>query len=147
MSRSGEAAEGQGRVAAAALNRCYRKLRAGAGTTRPLDSKPTLRYGHNDHNRSAAMSKKSLSIAEVKATLSEQIREVETGEPIIITRHGKAVAALVRAEDLKQLERLRAAGPDTGLASLAGGWEDADDLLRVLDSSPRMGQREVANLN
>lgn len=93
------------------------------------------------------MSKKSLSVAEVKATLSEQIREVETGEPIIITRHGKAVAALVRAEDLKQLERLRAAGPDTGLASLAGGWEDADDLLRILDSSPRMGQREVANLD
>jgi prevent-host-death family protein len=93
------------------------------------------------------MSKKSLSVAEVKATLSEQIREVETGEPIIITRHGKAVAALVRAEDLKQLERLRAAGPDTGLASLAGGWEDADDLLHVLDSSLRMGQREVANLD
>jgi prevent-host-death family protein len=93
------------------------------------------------------MSKKSLSVAEVKATLSEQIREVETGEPIIITRHGKAVAALVRAEDLKQLERIRAAGPASGLASLAGGWEDADDLLRILDSSPRMGQREVANLD
>jgi prevent-host-death family protein len=93
------------------------------------------------------VSKKSLSVAEIKATLSEQIREVETGEPIIITRHGKAVAALVRAEDLKQLERLRAAGPNTGLASLAGGWEDADDLLRILENSPRMGQRNVANLD
>lgn len=93
------------------------------------------------------MFKKSLSVAEVKATLSEQIREVEAGEPIIITRHGKAVAALVRPEDLRQLERLRAAGPSAGLASLAGGWEGSEDLLRILDTSPRMGQREVANLD
>ncbi len=131
----------------AAVTRCYPKLRAGARTAYLLDSKSTHRYGHYDHYRGAAMSKKSLSVAEVKATLSEQIREVEAGEPIIITRHGKAVAALVRPEDLKQIERLRAAGPAAGLASLAGGWEGSEDLLRILDTSPRMGQREVANLD
>lgn len=86
---------------------------------------------------------KKLSVAEVKATLSEQIREVERGEPIVITRHGKAVAALVRAEDLETLERLRAAGPMGGLASIAGGWEDSEDLVRILESSPRVGQRDV----
>lgn len=93
------------------------------------------------------MPKKKLSVAEVKATLSEQIREVEHGEAIVITRHGKAVAALVRPEDLETLERLRAAGPKGGLASIAGGWEDSEDLVRILETSPRMGQRHVANLD
>jgi hypothetical protein len=37
----------------------------------------------------------------------------------LITRHGKAVAALVAAEDLDTLERLRPAGPEGGLASIA----------------------------
>lgn len=91
--------------------------------------------------------KKKLSVAEVKAKLSEQIREVERGKPVLITRHGKAVAALVRAEDLEQLERLRAAGPKGGLASIAGGWEDSEDLVRVLETSPRIGRRHVANLD
>lgn len=93
------------------------------------------------------MSKKKISIAEVKATLSEQIREVEKGGPILITRHGKAVAALVPAEDLDTLERLRAAGPEGGLASIAGGWDDSEDLVRVLETSPRIGTREGAGLD
>lgn len=91
--------------------------------------------------------KKKLSVAEVKAKFSEQIREVERGKPVLITRHGKAVAALVRAEDLEQLERLRAAGPKGGLASIAGGWEDSEDLVRILETSPRMGRRHVDNLD
>lgn len=93
------------------------------------------------------MPRKKLSVAEVKAKLSEQIREVEHGEPVLITRHGKAVAALVRAEDLETLERLRAAGPMGGLASIAGGWEGSEDLVRVLETSPRIGQRDVIDLD
>jgi prevent-host-death family protein len=84
---------------------------------------------------------KRLSVAEAKATFSERIRDVESGEPILITRHGRPVAALVRAEDAEQLERLRASGPEGGLASLAGGWEDSDDLARILSESHRLGQR------
>ena len=84
---------------------------------------------------------KRLSVAEAKATFSERIRDVESGEPILITRHGRPVAALVRAEDAEQLERLRASGPGGGLASLAGGWEDSDDLARILSESHRLGQR------
>ena len=90
---------------------------------------------------------KSLSVAEIKATLSECIREVESGEAVVITRHGKPVAALVRAEDLDHLRRLRAAGPEGGLASLAGGWESSDELVHLLESSPRHSQREVGTLD
>lgn len=93
------------------------------------------------------MARKQLSVAEVKATLSEQIREAERGEPVVITRHGRPVAALVSAEDLEALERLRAAGPAGGLASIVGGWEDSEDLVRILEASPRVGQRDVANLD
>ena len=70
----------------------------------------------------------SFPLAEVKARLSACIRLAESGEPVYITRHGRTVAALVPAADLEQLERLRAAGPDKGLASLAGGWEGSDQL-------------------
>lgn len=87
-----------------------------------------------------------LSVAEAKATLSERIREVERGEPVVITRHGKPVAALVRAEDVERLERLRAAGPEGGLASVAGGWEGSEELARLLTESPRRGRRASPTL-
>jgi prevent-host-death family protein len=90
---------------------------------------------------------KKLSVAEVKATLSERIREVEHGEAVLITRHGKAVAAVVPIADHETLERLRAAGPAGGLASVAAGWEDSEDLVRALTTSPRMGVRPVAKLD
>ena len=89
---------------------------------------------------------KSASVGKVKATLSERIRQVERGEPVVITRHGKPVAALVRVEDFEHLERLRQAGPEGGLASLAGGWADSDELVRILENSSRIGRREVAAL-
>lgn len=89
---------------------------------------------------------KSVSVAEAKANLSMCIREVESGDPVVITRHGKPVAALVRAEDLDHLERLRRAGPEGGLASLAGGWEGSEELVSRLESSSRTGGREIAIL-
>lgn len=93
------------------------------------------------------MPKKSLPVAEIKTHLSEHLREVEHGQPIVITRHGKAIAALVSVEDLDQLERLRSAGPAGGLVSVAGGWEGSDDLVRILETSPRIGQRESVDLD
>ena len=87
------------------------------------------------------MSPKFLSVAEVKATLSEQIRSVEDGHPVVITRHGRAVAALVPAEDLEALQRLRARGPEGGLASIAGGWADSQELVSILERSERVGRR------
>jgi len=87
--------------------------------------------------------KKLISLAEAKATLSECIREAERGKEVLITRHGKPVAALVRAKDLENLERLKKAGPEGGLASLAGGWDESEEFVRNLDESSRVGQRNV----
>jgi prevent-host-death family protein len=84
---------------------------------------------------------KNVSLAEAKATLSECIRQVEKGESVVITRHGKPVAALIRPNDLENIERLRKAGPEGGLASLAGGWEESEELFRFLDESNRVGTR------
>ena len=90
---------------------------------------------------------KSVTIAKAKATLSDCIREVEAGSPVLITRHGKPVAALVRANDFHRLDRLRKAGPERGLASLSGGWEGSDELMRILNESSRFGQRTTPSLD
>lgn len=90
---------------------------------------------------------KSVTIAKAKATLSDCIREVEAGSPVLITRHGKPVAALVRASDFHRLDRLRKAGPERGLASLSGGWEGSDELVRILNESSRFGQRTTPSLD
>lgn len=88
----------------------------------------------------------NISVAEAKATFSECIRKVESGSPILITRHGKPVAALVRPSDLEHLERLRKAGPESGLASIVGGWKNSEELAAILDASPRQGQRNTPEL-
>ncbi len=86
---------------------------------------------------------KSMTVAQAKARFSEAVRKAEAGEAVIITRRGKAVAALVRAEDLEQLDRLRAAGPEAGLVGLAGGWEGSEELVEEIlqgrRSPPRPG--------
>jgi prevent-host-death family protein len=93
------------------------------------------------------MGRRALSVAEAKATLSEAIRDVETGGTVLITRRGKPVAALVRPDDLAVLERLRAAGPDGGLVSLAGGWEGADELVANIAVAARRGRRRAPRLD
>jgi prevent-host-death family protein len=87
------------------------------------------------------------TVSEVKAKFSEYVRAAERGEPVVITRHGQAVAALVGPEELETLQRLRAAGPEGGLASVAGGWEDSDDLVRILETSSRVGSRNPPPLD
>jgi len=90
---------------------------------------------------------KNRSVSEVKAKLSEYVREAQHGDPVVITRHGQAVAALVSSEEVQMLERLRSAGPEGGLASVAGGWEDSDDLIRILETSSRVGSRNGPGLD
>lgn len=81
---------------------------------------------------------KSVSVAEVKAHFSDWVKEAEAGEPVVITRHGKPVVALVPASDMEQLRRLRSAGPEQGLASLAGGWKGSEELAdRLAKTGPR----------
>ena len=84
---------------------------------------------------------------EAKTKLAELLKKVEAGESVTITRHGKAVVALVAADDLETLRRLRAAGPEGGLASLAGGWKGSEDLVSVLSSLRRTGPRASLRLD
>lgn len=86
---------------------------------------------------------RSITASRAKAEFSECIRMVERGQLLLITRHEKPVAALVRPENIDQLERLRAAGPEGGLASLAGGWEDTEELVVIVAGIPRSGYRIV----
>ncbi len=90
--------------------------------------------------------RRNISVAEAKATFSECIRAAESGNAVLITRHGKPVAALVSPSDLEHLERLRRAGPGSGLASIAGGWDNSDELVEILSDSPRQGQRNTPDL-
>ena len=53
----------------------------------------------------------SVNLAVAKAHLSELISKVESGEEVVITRHGRPVARVVPATPIKQpvpLERLAA---------------------------------------
>ena len=89
----------------------------------------------------------NISIAEAKAHLSVCVRKAEQGESILITRHGKPVAALVAATHLEQLERLRKAGPQRGLVSLAGGWEGSEELVNHIEQSSRSDVRYAESLD
>ena len=92
------------------------------------------------------MARKALSVAEAKAHLSDAIRDVEAGGTVVITRHGKPVVALVRAEDATAIERLRSAGPEKGLASIAGGWKGSEELVEAIKAAPRHGRRRPPRL-
>jgi prevent-host-death family protein len=59
------------------------------------------------------------------------MRKAEHGEPVIITRNGKPVAALV-AVDRAALQKAKRALTDTGLAGLAGSWKGSENLVGAL---------------
>ena len=88
----------------------------------------------------------TVSAAKAKAEFAACIRRAEAGDPVVITRHGRAVVALVRADRLPQLERLRSAGPAEGLAGLVGGWRGSEELVRLLAGSRRTKARRVPRL-
>jgi prevent-host-death family protein len=87
-----------------------------------------------------------VSVVEAKARFSECVREAEAGGVVLIRRHGKAVAAVVPAEDVESLRRLRAAGPEGGLASLAGGWKGSDELVASVAGLRRGRPRRAPRL-
>jgi prevent-host-death family protein len=68
---------------------------------------------------------KKVQATQAKATFAELLREVERGETVLITRHGKTVARLmpetIRREEevaraIRDLEELRASLPRTGIS-------------------------------
>lgn len=79
---------------------------------------------------------RKLSAAQAKSQLADCLRRAESGEPVIITRHGKPVAALVGVDRVALPERrgVRAAG---GLADLAGGWKGSEHLVKALATQSR----------
>lgn len=88
----------------------------------------------------------TVSAARAKAEFAACLRQAEMGDPVVITRHGKPVVALVRADRLRQIERLRASGPESGLVSLAGGWRGSAALARLVSASRRSKPRHTAKL-
>ena len=89
---------------------------------------------------------KRFTVAEAKARFAECLRDAEEGRPVLITRHGKKVAAVVSMVDFEQVERLRAAGPEDGLAGLAGGWKGSDDLADTVSRFRRTAGRRPPKL-
>ncbi len=90
---------------------------------------------------------KTLSVAEAKAHFADCLRETERGDSVVITKHGRRVAALIPASALAQFERLRAAGPEAGLAGLAGGWEGSEELVETVFRAARTGPRTSPKLD
>lgn len=75
----------------------------------------------------------SMSLAHAKAHLSELLNTVESGEEVMITRHGRPVARLVPVSPLKQsmpLQRLAA------LRQQVSAWENssAQSLRELRDA-------------
>ncbi len=90
---------------------------------------------------------KQVTIAAARDQLSAHVRSAEHGTPVIITRRGRAVAVIVSVEEFARLERLRAAGPQAGLAGLAGGWEGSEDLVNELDARDRRPPRPSPSID
>jgi len=88
----------------------------------------------------------SVTMVEAKTHLADWVRAAEGGKPVVITRHGKPVAALVAVEELERLRALRAAGPSAGLISVAGGWDDSEELVEILARHRRSPARETPEL-
>jgi prevent-host-death family protein len=90
---------------------------------------------------------KNVSVTEAEAHFKEWVREAEAGERVVITRHGKPVVALVPAREIENSQRDRGAGPEKGLASLAGGWEGSEELVERLAEFRRSRPRDTPDLD
>ena len=90
---------------------------------------------------------KKMSVAEAKAHFSDCIERAERGDPVVITRHGKSVAAVISVGDLKHVRKVQTAGPEEGLAGLAGGWKNSDELVAILQRVKRTRPRFVPDFD
>lgn len=70
-----------------------------------------------------------VSIAEAKNRLTELIRAVESGEKVVITRHGKPVAQLGPPPKRRRIQW----GAMRDRIKLLPGWDDPIDLDRFLE--------------
>lgn len=89
---------------------------------------------------------RQVSAVQAKAELADCLRKAENGEPVIITRHGRPVAALVPVDRVAAPRR----GPTargTGLAALAGGWKGSHDFVEALRKVRRTPPRRPIALD
>lgn len=84
---------------------------------------------------------KKIAVSEAKENLPRYLREIRTGESVLITRYGRPVAALVSLESLARLEESSEEAPEKGLAGLAQRWSDGDQLA---DDMARLTRRRTA---
>jgi prevent-host-death family protein len=70
-----------------------------------------------------------VSIVETKNRLTQLIRAVERGEPVVITRHGKAVAQLAPPPAARRQVRF---GTLRGRIRAKPGWDKPVDLDQFL---------------
>ena len=87
-----------------------------------------------------------VTVAVAKARFAACLRAAEQGGTVVITKHGRRIAALVPAADADELRRLRASGPSAGLAGLAGGWAGSEKLVTEILSHKRTGARRTPRL-
>ena len=87
------------------------------------------------------------TIVDAKAHFAECVRQAEQGEAIVLTRHGRSVAAIVPIDLVEELTRLRAAGPAGGLASVAGGWRGSEEVAEKALEYGRSPGRSQADLD
>lgn len=73
---------------------------------------------------------RSLTIADAKAHFSDAVKRAENGEAVVLTRYGRAVAALISVGDLDRLQ----GRVGTGLAGLAGGWAGSEELAEEVEA-------------
>jgi prevent-host-death family protein len=83
---------------------------------------------------------RELSAAQAKSRLADCLRRAENGESVIITRHGRAVAALVGV-DRVALAKRKHTRKGAGLAGLAGGWKGSEELVKALRKTRRTRPR------
>jgi prevent-host-death family protein len=81
---------------------------------------------------------KAMTIAEAKAHFSECVKSAESGETVLITRYGRAAAAVVSAKYLAELEAGGRKGPaQRGLAALVGRFPDGAELASEVEQTVR----------
>ena len=71
-----------------------------------------------------------VSIAEAKNRLSQLVRAAESGESVVITRHGRPVVQLLPAPARRRKVRL---GGMRGRIRLLPGWDKPIDIDRFLE--------------
>jgi prevent-host-death family protein len=90
---------------------------------------------------------RSVSAAQAKSQLAECLRKAESGEAVIITRHGKPVAMLIGGDRMALIGRRGSRRGGGGLGDLAGGWEGSEDLVKALAKARRAQPRRASRLD